>query len=178
MQRNIHGFYGDIFSLTVPTRTRYDSLTPAVEARPRAAYAFHPTEQISLPIDRTTANNDHRLAVMEKSRKAPNSTQLSQCTNSVTAEMLVNCVTPELIVAVLQEQLPICICPLPVTLPIRILYVPLNLRHPILRLAAIAEASRAAVVRAQTVTVQAAPVTGASNATIADFLGFSKSLAP
>ena len=125
-------------------------------------------ETLGHRVDDMIANNGNRPAIKDGSGRLLSYAQMAHRTNSIAAEMLTKGVTPGSRVAVFQEPTSDWICSLLATLRIGAVYVPLDLRNPLPRLAAIAKASEAAVILAQAATVQDAPALGAPTAIIID----------
>lgn len=126
-------------------------------------------------IDDMIADNGHRLALKDGSGRTLSYKQMAQRANSIAAEMLAKGVTPGSKVAVFQVPTSDWICSLLAILRIGAVYVPLDLRNPLPRLAAIAKASEVAAILAQAATVQDAPALGAPTAVILDVSNLAES---
>lgn len=125
-------------------------------------------ETLAHRVDEMIASCGNRLALKDGSGKTLSYTQMAQRVDSIAAEMINKDVTPGSRVAVFQEPTADWICSLLAILRIGAVYVPLDLRNPISRLAAMIKASKAAAILAQAATIQNVPELGTSSMTIID----------
>ena len=132
-------------------------------------------ETLAHHIDDMSENNGHRPALKDGSGRTLSYKQMAQRANSIAAEMLAKGITPGSKVAVFQEPTSDWVCSLLAILRIGAVYVPLDLRNPMPRLAAIAKASEVAAILAQAATVKDVPGLGAPTATVLNVSSLAES---